>query len=110
MQLLNSIVTQINDTHPMFKFTQFEEAVRNSSYCPPDQLNWNFYNSLFFSFTAITTIGKEKVGACKTQSMHRMRSESAIIFIGAIFPLDLKNLFWFIHEDAVCLRLTDKST
>ena len=47
---------KLNETHLL----ELVEEPRNVS-CTPTATKWDFYNSLFFSFTAVTTIGNDLI-------------------------------------------------
>ena len=48
-------IKNVKSDHPLFQDNEATDG--NQTHCDSSKLRWTYYNSLFFSFTAITTIG-----------------------------------------------------
>ena len=50
-------IKDVESDHPVFQYNNVSTGSGNQTHCDSSKLRWTYYNSLFFSFTAITTIG-----------------------------------------------------
>ena len=50
-------IKDVESDHPVFQYNNESTGSGNQTHCDSSKLRWTYYNSLFFSFTAITTIG-----------------------------------------------------
>ena len=71
-------IKDVESDHPVFQYNNVSTGSGNQTHCDSSKLRWTYYNSLFFSFTAITTIGT----SCLFWIMH------PTTFLGALSKRD----------------------